>query len=286
MLTNEYIVLGFVFLAVFLGVVALFPLCFFKPTVKSTTAELYALRQVSSPERTALIQLFCAVLGFCLVLSGCMFWALEFWVCFLIAVLAGILLYLIPGQVIASRIAKRNWKFEMQMLDFTVAVASNLRSGFALPNAIELAIEHIGNPIRQDFMVMLAEYRLGVELSEAIGRMNERINSENLQLFTATVRVAIRTGGGIAAVLENLIHTIRKRKDLEGKIRSLTAQFNFESLCMVLLPIPVFLILYLLDEEMMRPLLTTSMGWWGIAAIVGLEVIGFKVLRSIGKVKF
>jgi tight adherence protein B len=286
MLTNEYIILGLVFAAVFLTVAGLFPVYFFQPRASGTAAEMYALRQVSNPERTALIQLFCAGLGFCLVLLLCMYLALEFWLCFLLAVLGGIVLYILPGRVIAWRISRRNWKFEMQMLDFTVAVVGNLRSGFALPNAIELAIEHLGNPIRQDFSLMLAEYRLGVELSEAIKRMNDRISSENLQLFTATVCVAIRSGGSIAEVLENLIHTIRKRKEMEGKIRSLTAQFNFESLCMILLPIPVFLVLYLLDPELMRPLLTTKTGWWGIATIVVLELIGFKALRSIGKVRF
>jgi tight adherence protein B len=180
-----------------------------------------------------------------------------------------------------SRKRKREAFFESRMLDFLVLVCNNLRSGFALPNSIDTAAKSIGGVLGSEFNIMLSEYRLGMELSEAIRRMNKRVDSENLQLFSATVSIAIRTGSSISSVLERLILTIRKRNDISDKLAALTAQFRFEATVMALFPFLALVVLYFIDPELMAPMVTTLVGWITIGCIIVLEMIGFFILKKI-----
>jgi len=79
--------------------------------------------------------------------------------------------YYLQGFLIVRRKKRRERKFEDRMLDFLVLVNNNLRSGFALPNAIDIASNSIGGVIESEFNAMMGEYRLGMELSESIRRM-------------------------------------------------------------------------------------------------------------------
>ena len=201
------------------------------------------------------------------------------------ALAVGVLIFLLMSRIMSGRRRKRQAFFETRMLDFLVLVCNNLRSGFALPNSIDTAAKSIGGVLGAEFNIMLSEYRLGMELGEAIRRMNQRVDSENLQLFAATVSIAIRTGSSVSTVLERLIFTMRKRNDISDKLASLTAQFRFEATVMAFFPFIAFVVLYVIDPDLMAPMVTTWVGWVTIACIVVLEMIGFIILKKICAVR-
>lgn len=202
-----------------------------------------------------------------------------------VALAVGVLIFLLMSRIMSGRRRKRQAFFETRMLDFLVLVCNNLRSGFALPNSIDTAAKSIGGVLGAEFNIMLSEYRLGMELGEAIRRMNQRVDSENLQLFAATVSIAIRTGSSVSTVLERLIFTMRKRNDISDKLASLTAQFRFEATVMAFFPFIAFVVLYVIDPDLMAPMVTTWVGWVTIACIVVLEMIGFIILKKICAVR-
>ena len=131
----------------------------------------------------------------------------------------------------------------------------------------------------------MREHRLGVDLVESIERLNKRIKSENLQLFSATVAVSIRTGSSISDVLDRLIVTIRKRNEVSDKLKAITAQFNFESLVMSFFPLVIFVVLYIIAPKLMTPMVTTAVGWITIGFIILLELTGLFILKKICDIK-
>ena len=50
-------------------------------------------------------------------------------------------------------------------------------------------------------------------------------------------------------------------------------------------PLMAFIILYLLDRQLMAPLVTTVMGWGAICVVLMLETIGYLFIRKIVKVE-
>ena len=88
-------------------------------------------------------------------------------------------------------------------------------------------------------------------------RLEKRMPDDNLKLFVTAVGISQQTGGSLSDILDKIIDTIRQRSIMEDKINTLTAQGKFESIIMACAPLMAFVILYLLDRQLMQPLVTT-----------------------------
>lgn len=285
---NEIIVLGIVFIAVLIGVTVFLPV-FFAGAPETASDDSQSIiddpvRRFIDPDNLQKMRysacMIVAVASLALVIMSGFYWGL------LIGGAFAFVAYQMPMWNINRKIRKRNDQFESGMLDFTILIANTLRAGIALPSAIEMAIQTIEGPIREEFNVVLREHRLGVDLVESIERLNKRIQCENLQLFSATICVTMRTGGSMADVLDHVIETIRQRSAFQDKLKTMISQSEFEALCISLAPLVAFVILFLIDRDLMMPMLTTSIGWCAICGVVLLEAIGFVVLKEVTKVKF
>ena len=284
---NEIIVLVIVFIAVLVCVAVFLPVFFAQKT--ETAEDLQHIvddpvRRFIEPENLQKMRysscMIVAVAALALIIVSGFYWGIPIGVAF------AFLAYQLPMWNINRKIKKRNELFESGMLDFTILIANTLRAGIALPSAIEMAIQTIEGPIREEFNVVLREHRLGVDLVESIERLNKRIKCENLQLFSATICVTMRTGGSMADVLDHVIETIRQRSAFQDKLKTMISQSEFEALLISCSPFVAFIILYILDRDLMTPMLTTGIGWIAIFGVILLEVIGFIILKKVTTVKF
>ena len=285
---NEIIVLVIVFIAVLVCVSVFLPVFFVQKT-ESSSDDLQSIvddpvRRFIEPENLQKMRysacMIVAVAALALVIMSGFYWGL------LLGAAFAFIAYQLPLWNINKKIKKRNEQFESGMLDFSILIANTLRAGIALPSAIEMAINTIDGPIRDEFNVVLREHRLGMDLVETIERLNQRIKSENLQLFSATICVTMRTGGSMADVLDHVIDTIRQRTAFQDKLKTMISQSEFEALLISCSPIVAFIILYLLDRDLMSPMLTTGVGWIAICGVALLEIAGFIILKKVTTVKF
>lgn len=176
---------------------------------------------------------------------------------------------------------KRALEFEKKLLDLVMGLANGLRAGMALPQALEVISRDIGGPLQEEISIALSEYRLGVELPDALDRVYHRIPAEDLKLLITSIRLSQQTGGSMADVLDHMTDTIRQRTMFQEKLATLTAQGRFESLAIALMPLAAFAILYFLDPDLMSPLVTTGVGWCALGAAATLETVGFLIIRKI-----
>lgn len=283
----EIAVLVTVFAAVLVGVTVFLPIFFArKPEVQEDLLHIVEdpVRRFADPENLQKIRCSaCMITGAAaaaFIIASGFYWGIIFGIAF------AYLAFQFPMWNIRRKIKKRNARFEEGMLDFTILIANTLRAGIALPGAIEMAIQSVDGPIREEFSVVLREHRLGVDLVDSIERLNKRVKCENLQLFSATICVTMRTGGSMADVLDHVIETIRQRSAFYDKLKTMIAQSELEALLISFSPLAAFLLLYLLDRDLMSPLLTTPAGWGAICVVLLLEVAGFLVLKKVTAVKF
>ena len=196
----------------------------------------------------------------------------------LIPAIAGFYLILLHFR---KKAQKRASEFRKKLLDLVMGLANGLRAGMALPQALEVISRDIGGPLQEEITIALSEYRLGVELPEALTRIYRRIPAEDLKLLITSIRLSQQTGGSMADVLDHMTDTIRQRTDFQEKLATLTAQGRFESIAIALMPLAAFIILYLLDPALMSPLVTTGTGWCALGVVAVLETLGFVIIRKI-----
>ncbi|MBO4492667.1 MAG: type II secretion system F family protein [Lentisphaeria bacterium] len=231
------------------------------------------------------IQICFATIGALIMLCIVLVAGANPWAAPVVVILGGAAAFSLPMLYYRSKVKKRNEAFRARLLDVIMGLNNGMRSGVALPQAMEVVGRDIGGVMQEELSMTLYEYRLGVDLTEALARLEKRMPDENLKLFVTAVGISQQTGGSLSDILDKIIDTIRQRSIMEDKINTLTAQGKFESIIMACAPLIAFVILYVLDRQLMEPLVTTVLGWAAIGVVLIFETIGYLFIRKIVKVE-
>ncbi len=198
-----------------------------------------------------------------------------------VGVAAAVLGWMAPLVYYRWKLTQRKELFEAKLLDFTMGLASGMRSGLALPQALEATSKRIGDPMQEELQTVLREYRFGMELADALQRLNERMPSEDMNLLVTTIKLTTKTGGSLVEVMDKMVEMIRGRREFQERLKNMTAQGKFEAIAMSLAPVAAFILLYIVDPELMRPMVTTGMGWCGIGIVAVMVSCGYFVIKKI-----
>jgi len=196
-------------------------------------------------------------------------------------VVSGIVWYYVPYFYYLWKVKARQQEIEAKLLDFVMTLANGLKSGMALVQSLEAVTRRSSGPIQEEFQQLLREYRFGLELTEAFENLAKRVPCEDLTLLVTSIKLTTKTGGSLVDVLSEMVVTIRQRTEFQEKVKTMTAQGRFEALAISLSPLFAFGVLYMLNRELMQPLLTTGTGWCAIGIIVALIGTGFYIINKI-----
>ncbi len=237
----------------------------------------------TTPERLAQISWGVALLAGGVAISGLLSLSVANPVALvLLGLIAGAVAFRVPGLLLQSKIKSRNETFQRRLLDVTLGLANGLKSGAAPVQALLAVTRDIGGPVGEEFSLLLHEHRhFGIALPECLERLGRRMPGEDLQLLITAMRLTLNSGGGLAEMLLKITDTIRHRVEFHEKLHTLTAQGRFESIAMASAPLVAFLILYLIDPTLMKPLVTTQVGGIALGIVVVMETLGFLWIRRI-----
>lgn len=201
------------------------------------------------------------------------------------AIPGGLLLGLIPLVVIHRKKENRRMTFEKQFPDALDLMVGALRSGMALPGAIQVVSEESPDPVATEFRIVFEEQRLGLTLREAFMGMIERVDSTELRLFVTAVLIQRETGGNLAEILEGTAAVIRDRFRILGDVKTITAQARFSGGVLTVLPLVMAVFLIITAPDYMKIMITDPIGPWLIASAVFLQLAGFLWIRKIINIK-
>src|SRR5439155_1365752 len=78
--------------------------------------------------------------------------------------------------------------------DALTLVIGSLRSGFALPQALDAMVKETTDPISTEFSRALTEVRLGADLEDALDRTATRMRSKDLSWTVMAIRIQREVG--------------------------------------------------------------------------------------------
>ena len=195
--------------------------------------------------------------------------------------LAGPLLGLLVAFIIclAVRIyvrraeASRQAAFADQLPDVLQLVTTALRSGFGLTQALESVAEDAEEPARAEFARVLAEVRLGRDLSDSMIAMARRMGSTDLEWVVAAIDINRDTGGNLSEILERVGGTIRERGRIARQVRTLTAEGRLSARILMVAPLLILVWQWRVNPDNFQ-LLTYGIG------LVALVIAG--ILMALG----
>jgi len=188
---------------------------------------------------------------------------------------------MVPQLVIRHLEQRRATRLEDQIVDGITALSSSVRAGLNLVQAIELLVKNSVGPIRQEFAQLHREYRMGLDLNQAMRNAANRIGSSSYRLLFTAIDLHRTRGGDTGESLDRIAESIREIHRLEGRLSTLTAQGRAQARMIAVMPIVLIGIYALIDPHGVTLLITDPIGRVLLLAAGSLILVGFLWIRKI-----
>ncbi|HEY8648579.1 MAG TPA: type II secretion system F family protein [Candidatus Limnocylindria bacterium] len=175
-------------------------------------------------------------------------------------------------------------RFVAQLLDTIVMLASSVRSGQSLLQALEHATTESPEPTRSALALVVREIGMGASQEDALERMADRLPTDDLKIIVSALNVHHQVGGSLAKVLDAIAATIRERVRVAGDIRGITAQQRYSAYILSLLPVAAAAALMVFSPDYIGVLFEPGPLRALLVAAAVMVVMGFLVMRQLAKI--
>jgi tight adherence protein B len=183
---------------------------------------------------------------------------------------------------VANLLHKRELeRFDNQMVDITYAMKNSLKAGMTLQQAMTLIATEFTPPASDEFRIALGEIQLGASIEESLKHMDERLNNADFKLMVNAIEILRQTGGNMVETFENITETLKSRKRVEGKIKTLTAQGRMQAIILCAMPFVMAAMLYFLNRPYIEPLFTTILGNVLLTIVLLMVSSGWVIINKI-----
>jgi len=201
-----------------------------------------------------------------------------------LAVGALLVAMVLPRLVLARLAIRRREVIAAGLPDALAQIAGSMRAGATFITAIQAMVDEQKGPLGQEFGLLLREHRVGARLDEALDNLGERVQSEDMDLVISAALIAQEVGGNLAEILQRLSVTLRRKLEMEGKIRALTSQGILQGRVVTALPFMILLALLFIEPTATRPIFSSLLGWCFLAVIIVMQILGGLMIRKIVRI--
>jgi len=201
-----------------------------------------------------------------------------------LAVGALLVAMVLPRLVLARLATRRREVIAAGLPDALAQIAGSMRAGATFITAIQAMVDEQKGPLGQEFGLLLREHRVGARLDEALDNLGERVQSEDMDLVISAALIAQEVGGNLAEILQRLSESLRRKLEMEGKIRALTSQGILQGRVVTALPFMILLALLFIEPTATRPIFSSLLGWCFLAVIIVMQILGGLMIRKIVRI--
>lgn len=192
--------------------------------------------------------------------------------------------FMAPQAWLKRRRRKRSKNFEAGLPDALMLMASSLRSGFSLDQAIVAASDQAESEVSDELRRAVQEIRIGSPLEAALDRISERMDSADFRWVVTALRIQRKSGGNLAELLITVSHTVRQRAQMGREVAALTAEGRLSAYVLIGLPLVLFAFLMLTQPTYLAPLWQTPTGLMVVAVGVVMLLVGWLLMKRLVQV--
>lgn len=199
----------------------------------------------------------------------------------IIVIASFIAVFFFPKLYFKRLAKKRAAAINAALPDALAQIAGAMRAGSTFVSAMQAMVEEQKGPISQEFSLLLREQRMGARLEEALDNLGERVQTEEMDLVISAALISQDVGGNLAEIFARLSDTIRRKMEMEGKVKALTSQGVLQGYVVTALPFVILIALSVIEPEAIQPMFTSLLGWIFLSIMLVLQIIGFLMIRKI-----
>jgi tight adherence protein B len=196
----------------------------------------------------------------------------------------GLLGYFLPRAFVMYLRYKRLGTIDDQLVDALLLMSNGLKAGLSLQQSMELVVREMKPPISDEIGRVVKEIHLGMLTDDALRHLRQRVPLEDIRLAVDSILTLRETGGNLSETFEVISKTIVERKKVQGKIKTLTAQGMAQGVLICMMPPGLILLFSLMDENYMKPMFNTPIGWAMLAVVFLLDAVGLYMMFKLVQV--
>ncbi len=201
------------------------------------------------------------------------------------ALVGAVLFSFLPNLYVSYTAKKRLTAFNNQLGDTITMMSNALRGGYSFLQTLDMVSKEAPYPVNIEFRRVVQEVGLGRTTEDALGNLQRRVPSDDLDLLITAVNIQMEVGGNLAQILDTIGHTIRERVRIKGEINTLTAQGRISAWVITGLPVGLAIFISVVNPAYMAPIFTFGFppqAWCCLPlASMVMIVIGFFVIMKI-----
>lgn len=191
----------------------------------------------------------------------------------------------LPIVFLNYKASQRLNRFQRDFPDAMDMMTRAIRAGHALGSAVKLVGEEMRQPVGPEFARVAEEMRLGRDVGEALGGLEQRIPAEDVRFFCTAVSIQRTTGGNLAEVLDRLSEVIRERYKLLSHARVLSTQHRWSAILVGLSPLAFAIVFQLIHPDYFTAFFESPSAPMFLALGLAFEAVGFFWVWRIAQIK-
>lgn len=181
---------------------------------------------------------------------------------------------------------RRRTAFADQLDDTLQLIASSLRAGQSMRQALASVASETEKPTSVEFARIVNETRVGRPLRMSLDETAARMKSDDFTWVAQAVAINQEVGGNLAKVLDGVGETIRERNQIRRQVVALSAEGKLSAYVLIALPFGIAGFLMIANRQYMLKFTESVVGYGLIVASVALLIIGALWLRQVVSFKF
>lgn len=177
--------------------------------------------------------------------------------------------------------SKRVTELEEQLVDALLILSGSLKAGRSLEQGFDLVQKSLPPPIQQEFFLVLQNQSLGMPFDKSLKTMLSRVPSKDFRLFVTATLFQRETGGNIISLYDQIIQATAERKQMRGKIDSLTVQGRYSAYMVAAVPVIVFIVMATVNPSFVGVFFDHPWAQSLFVLAIVLEITGILVIRGI-----
>jgi len=198
--------------------------------------------------------------------------------------LALCVIVLVPWHGYQHLRSQRCERIHRQLPGMLTLLATTLRSGGTLTQGLSFASSELDPPLQQELSVISRQIRLGRTLSDVFSMFIEQYPSDDSRRIQLAFEHGQSLGGKQAVLLESLAQTLRRKQQLQQRIRSLSAQGRLQGKVMTALPLFLLGVLYLIETQAIEQLSRHPIGWTLAGVMLVMLLAGHWLMQRLLKI--
>lgn len=187
------------------------------------------------------------------------------------------------GALVAGRRERYRRAVERSVPDVAAAIADAISGGHSVRGALAAAAGSLEGPSSAELARVAADLELGASTGEALAAMRARLRSDRVDSLATALLSQQVTGGDVAALMRRLAAAAADRDRVADEARAATTQARFTGLLVVALPAGAALFAELLQPGFVSRVISEPASAAMLVAAGGLQVLGFGLIRRLGR---